>query len=333
VIWHLKRGFRVLNISDKDSIQGGVRGRAAYRDLETDGPIVPPMVVVVGNEWHGQPDIVFVNTTHEPALPPEPPKDLPREERHAHRLRHLKELAERIHAEGGALFLAHPWSKVPGMMTMEEIFAAGLDGVEVVNGVIHGGDARIRAALDAKTSLFGVIDYKFGPHVNAITLLDAGLARTPAGVAEAVRSGRKLVLYAIPGGPRSAEEWKAARVGLRPAQEGLQSLLEAPLPRRAVWFAWGVLLLLVWWVATRREEGLGKHAGRALFALCAAAELLLLLLLWSEVRLVVGTVPVPLLLVAHAVVAVPLLAASHSLAILERHHGHVGTGEETKATP
>jgi hypothetical protein len=34
----------------------------------------------------------------------------------------------------------------------------------------------------------------------------------------------------------------------------------------------------------------------------------------------VGTVPVPILLGAHAVLAVPLLAASHSLAILERRH-------------
>ncbi|MCK6461184.1 MAG: hypothetical protein L6Q95_14980, partial [Planctomycetes bacterium] len=321
VIWHLKRGFRVLNISDKDSIQGGVRGREAYRRLDEEkGPFLPPLLVVVGNEWHGQPDIVFVNTTHEPALPPEPPKDLPKEERHAQRLRHLAELAARIHAENGALFLAHPWSKVPGTMTLEEIFAAGLDGVEVVNGVIHGGDARIRAALDAKTSLFGVIDYKFGPHVTAITLLEERLARTPEGVATAVREGRKLVLYAIPGRPRSAEEWKAAQVGLRGALEGLDSLLEAPRGRRAVWFAWGALLLALWWLATRREQGLGRNAGRMLFAACAALELLLLLFLWSEVRKAVGTVPVPLLLVAHAVIAIPLLAASHSLATLERRH-------------
>jgi hypothetical protein len=205
-------------------------------------------------------------------------------------------------------------------MTLEEIFAAGLDGVEVVTGVIHGGEGRIHAALDAKKSLFGVIDYKYGPHVTAITLLEERLARTPEGVAKAVREGRKLVLYAIPGGPRSAEEWRAAQVGLRGALEGLDSLREAPPKRRAVWFAWGVALLLLWWLATRRDQGLGKGAGRALFAACAAAELLLLLFLWSEVRFAVGTVPVPILLVAHAVIAVPLLAASHSLAILERRH-------------
>jgi hypothetical protein len=321
VIWHLKRGFRVLNISDKDSIQGGVRGREALRRLdEQKGPFLPPLLVVVGNEWHGQPDIVFVNTTHEPALPPEPPADLPKEERHAHRLRYLADLATRIHAEDGALFLAHPWSKVPGAMTLEEIFAAGLDGVEVVNGVIHGGDGRIRAALDAKKSLFGVIDYKYGPHVTAITLLEERLARTPEGVAKAVREGRKLVLYAIPGGQRSPEEWRAARVGLRPALEGLDSLREAPRERRAVWFAWGLLGLVLWWLATRTEKGLGKAAGRVVFAACAAAELGLMLFLWSEVRFAVGTVPVPILLVAHAVIAVPLLAASHSLAILERRH-------------
>jgi hypothetical protein len=321
VMWHLKRGFRVLNVSDKDSIQGGVRGREAYELLEKEkGPFLPPMLVVVGNEWHGQPDIVFVNTTAEPPLPPEPPRDLSKEERHAHRLRHLAELAARIHAEGGALFLAHPWSKVPGAMTLEEIFRAGLDGVEVVNGVIHGGDARIRAALDARTSLFGVIDYKFGPHVTAMTLLEERLARTPEGVAKAVREGKKLVLYAIPGGPRSSEEWKAAQVGVRGAIEGIESLLEAPRKRRVVWFAWGVVLVALWCLATRGEVGLGRRAGRAVFVSCAAAQLLLLLFLWSEVRFAVGTVPVFVLVAAHAGIALPLLAASHSLAILERRH-------------
>ncbi|HEX5135975.1 MAG TPA: hypothetical protein VFY93_03305 [Planctomycetota bacterium] len=321
VIWHLKRGFRVLNISDKDSIRGGLRGREAYRRLEEDeGPIEPRLVVVVGDEWHGQPDIVFVNTTTAPPLPPEPPAGASREERHVLRLEHLTELAVRVHAEGGALFLAHPWSKVPGEMTIEEIFDAGLDGVEVVNGVIHGGEGRVQAAVEAKKSLFGVIDYKYGPHVTAMTLLDERLAQSPEGVARAVREGRRLVLYAIPGGARSSEEWKAAQVGLRGAMEGLDSLREAPRERRAVWFGWGAALLAIWCVATRREEGLGKHAARVLFLACAAAELLLLLFLWSNVRFVVGTVPVPILLGAHAALAVPLLAASHSLAILERRH-------------
>jgi hypothetical protein len=319
VIWHVKRGFRVLNVSDKDTIRGGVLAREALaRLIEERGPLTPPLVVTVGDEWHGQPDIVFVHATREPRLPPEPPKSLSKEERHAHRLRHLAELAAEVHADGGALFLAHPWSKVPGEMSLEEIFDAGLDGVEVANGVIHGGDARIRAALDAKKRLFGVIDHKFGPHVNAITLLDAGLARTPEGVARAVREGPTSVLYAIPGGPRSSEEWKAAAVGLRGVKAGRDSLLEAPLRRRAVWFAWGILGLLVWWLATRRRRGLGKAAARTLFVVCAVAELSLLLIVWSEVRFALGTVAVPVLLRIATVLAIPLLAASHSLALLER---------------
>jgi len=321
VMWHLRRGFRVLNISDKDSIQGGIRGREAYRRLEEDqGVIEPPLVVVVGDEWHGQPDIVFVNTMTEPRPPPEIPSGASREERHALRLKHLAELADQVHAEGGALFLAHPWSKVPGELTIDEILGAGLDGVEVVNGVIHGGEGRIQAAVEAKKSLFGVLDYKFGPHVNAMTLLDERLARSPEGVARAVREGRRLVLYAIPGGARSSERWKASQVGLLGAVEGLESLREVPKKRRAVWLGWGVAVLLIWWVATRREEGLGKHAARALFFACAAGELLLMLFLWSNVRHAIGTIPVPVLLGAHAVLAVPLLAASHSLAILERRH-------------
>ena len=55
-----------------------------------------------------------------------------------------------------------------------------------------------------------------------------------------------------------------------------------------------------------------------LFVACAGGELALLLFLWDRVRVAVGTVPVPLLLLAAGVLAVPLLAASHSLALLER---------------
>ena len=312
VIWHAKRGFRVLNVTDKNSIQGGVRAREAVRDL---GPLTPPLVVTVGDEWHTNPDIVFVNVTQEPPAIPPPAKE-PRE--HEERLRRLAQVAAAVHAEGGALFLAHPWSKVPGEMSLEQIFDAGLDGVEVVNGVIHGGDGRTRAAVAAGKSLFGVIDYKFGPHVTAITLLDAQLARTPRGVADAVRDGKKLVLYAIPGGHRSAAEWKAARVGLRGAIDGLDSLREAPRARRAIWFAWGALSLVLWWITTRGDKGLGLAASRTLFVGCAVAELALLLFLWDRVRVAVGTVPVPLLLIGAAVLSVPLLVASHSLALLER---------------
>ena len=319
VIWHVKRGFRVLNVSDRDSIRGGLLARDAHAALVAEGvPIVPRLLVTVGDEWHGQPDIVFVNTTHEPQPPPKLSRGLDAAEIRARRLPFLREIADAVHADGGALFLAHPWSKVPAAMSLEDLFAAGLDGVEVVNGVIHGGEPRIRAAVAANKALFGVVDYKFGPHVNALTLLDAKLAETPAGVAQAVREGRTLVLYAVPGGPRSAEEWKAAQVGLRSAVDGLKSLCEAPLPRRAIWFAWGMLALLLWWLATRRQQGLSKAPARVLFAVSVAAELSLLLLVWYEARSVIGTVPVPLVLAAAAVIAVPLLAASHSLALLER---------------
>lgn len=320
VIWHVKRGFRVLNVSDKDTISGGILAREALAQLiEERGPLTPPLVVTVGDEWHGQPDIVFVHATREPQLPPEPPPNLSKEERHALRLRHLAELAAEVHADGGALFLAHPWSKVPGEMSLEEIFGAGLDGVEVVNGVIHGGEARVRAAMDAKKRLFGVLDHKFGPHVNALTLLDAADARTPEGVARAVREGPTSVLYAVPGGPRSSEEWKAASVGLRGLKAGGDSLLQVPSRRRAVWFAWGILGLLLWWLATRSRRGLGKAAARTLFLGCAVAELSLLLFVWSDVRFALGTVAVPVLLRIATVLSIPLLAASHSLALLERH--------------
>jgi predicted metal-dependent phosphoesterase TrpH len=297
VRWHHARGFRVLNVTDRDSIRGGVEARAFAESLG----LVPSLLVTVGDEWHGNPDIAFVNVT-----------------RHHPTGGDLKALATAVHDEGGALFIAHPWSKVPAKLSLEDIFEAGVDGVEVVNGVIHGGEARTRTALDRRKTLFGVIDHKYGPHVNALTLLDARMARTPEGVVQAVREGPTLVLHAVPGGVRSAEEWKAAELGLRGAAGGLASLYEAPRARRCVWFAWVGTILGLWWLATRERKVLAPATSRILLVTCGLLLLALLLGVWFEARAALGVVPVPVLLLAAAVLAVPFLAASHSLATAER---------------
>ena len=80
-----------------------------------------------------------------------------------------------VHEDGGALIVAHPWSKLK--RPLAGVLDQGVDGVEVVNGVIHGGRHVVEAALGDRSApamrkaLIGSLDYKLGPHVNAVTLI------------------------------------------------------------------------------------------------------------------------------------------------------------------
>jgi len=304
VLWHWKRGFGVLNISDRDSIRGGIDAVEFAREAKLD----PPMLVIVGDEYHGRPDLVFVNVDrlHDPEAKAT-----------------LAELADDVHAGGGALFVAHPWSKVPAALSLEEIFRSGVDGVEIVNNMIHGGNERIRAAVEAKKALLGVIDFKYGPHVNAITLIRAGDARTPEAVAKAIRERRTRVLHAVPGGARSKGEWDATSLGLLYAAHGLRTLFDVPRPRRAIWLVWALVVLAIWWLATREravggEVSMGKGTARVILVASGLLELGLLAGLHYGVRGSVVALPVLALLAAAVVIAFPLLVASQVLARAER---------------
>jgi hypothetical protein len=293
VAWHLRRGFRVLNVSDKDAVDGALEAVEHARDTG--------MLVVVGEEWHGHPHMLLVGVRRawKPAEA-DPAKTI-----------------AGVHEEGGAVFVAHPWSKLEGRL--EGVLEAGADGAEIVNGVVHGGRHVIETALDAGKTVIGVIDYKYGPHVTALTLLPERAAESATGVVRALQARQAEVVYAVPGGAFTGAQWDAVSIA-RSVWGGLRSLLETPLPRRAVWLAWLALGALLWWIASRPREGrrMGIRTARILFGAAAAVELALPLALGWQFREAFGTVPLPALLAAAAVAAVPLLAASAVLARAER---------------
>ncbi|MHC4547335.1 MAG: PHP domain-containing protein [Planctomycetota bacterium] len=305
VRWHFQRGFRVLNVSDRDEIRAG-RAAAAFAAAEG---FTPSLLVLVGEEWHAHPDLVLLHV---------------RRARKAHELPlpELRQTVAEVQQEGGAVILAHPWDKL-SPRTLDEVMGAGVDGVEVVNGVIHGGVTVIRAAQQHQKALVGVIDYKYGPHVNALTLLEARRAETPRGIVEALRKRETIVLFAVPGGTVTGAAYKATQLGVTGAVAGLRSLLETPRPRRGVWLAWLAGIALLWWLSHREPKGgvrrrLGRRAARILFLACCLVEYVLPAGVSWEVRAAVGTVPVAVLLGAAAIVALPLLAATHVLAREER---------------
>jgi predicted metal-dependent phosphoesterase TrpH len=304
VAWHYQRGFRILNVSDRNEVRAGEEALAFAR---REG-FTPPMLVLVGEEWHVHPDLVLVNV---------------KRAREAHHLAddELKATVADVKREGGLAFVAHPWAKLDPR-TLDAMLAGGVDGVEVVNGVIHGGSLVIEAARRHKKAMVGVIDYKYGPHVNAVTLLKASRARTAAGVVAAIRERDTRVLYAVPGGTTTGAAYEAADLGVTGAAAGLRALIETPRSRRATWLVWLALIAGLWWLTTREPEGgapksMSRGQARVLFVVCCVIELAVPAGASWEVRGTVGTIPVGLLLCIAAVVAVPLLAAAHTLARTE----------------
>jgi hypothetical protein len=309
VTWHAIRGFRVLCVTDGDTIRGAEEAKAfAERDLP---PLVPPLLVIVGEECHGRPHVALVNVAREYDLHVPVGETIDR----------IREVAAAVHADGGALFVAHPWSNMPREIALGQVLKE-VDGLEIVNGVIHGGQERVRAVREAEKALLGVVDFKYGPHVNTMTLLREEDARTPAGVAKAIRNRETSVLYAVPGGALTAEEWEAGRVGLRRAIRGLRTLYEATRARRAAWFAAGLLMLGLWWLGTRehptRAPRITLPQARVLFAVCVALELCIVGASSWDARRAIGSIPIVALLAAAAVVAAPLLVACHTLARAHR---------------
>jgi predicted metal-dependent phosphoesterase TrpH len=302
VIWHARRGFRVVNVSDKDTDLGGREAQRYAAKLGT----VPPMLVLCGEEWHGRPDVVLVNIQR----PWSPALD-------------LAELAERVEAEGGATILAHPWSKLPGDMSLDDALAQGIDAVEIVNGVIHGGRNVQEAAKRRGKTLVGTLDYKFGPHVNVVTLIPQTAVHSPAGVVKAIRNGKTKVVYAIPGDAVTGAAWEAGRPGMAATVAGFRTLFSVRRARRAVWFGWLALVAVLWRIATidRGRRAMRPSVARVVFIVCTVAMFVTPAGLGWQVREWTGPIPVPVLLGIAAFFAVPLLASSEVLARIRRPSG------------
>lgn len=298
VLWHARRGFRALNVSDKNRIDGALAAREAARAPE----LADAITVVVGEEYHGNPHILLVHVGREydPA-----------------RIGRAEMLAS-VRNEGGAAIVAHPWSH--RSEPLDTVLALPLDGVELVNEAITGGEEVKQAALRAKRALVGTLDYKFGPHVTALTLLPASAAATAEGIVQAIRERRTSLLYAVPGGAATGVSYHADTLGVREVLALVQSLYETPRMRRASWIAWIALFAILWRLATRVETPPARTLPwRLLFLLGCVLELGLLSLHSWQVRRAIGTVPMLWALLAHAVVAVPLLAATHKLSAAATH--------------
>ncbi|MHC4450457.1 MAG: PHP domain-containing protein [Planctomycetota bacterium] len=300
--WHLRHEVSVLNVSDRNLIAGALEAAQYNRDR----PLPAPMTVIVGEELSIRPDLILLNV----------------ERVHHPDGAEMGVVAEEVRAAGGATFIAHPWSRLNE--PIGKALERGIEGVEIVNGVIHGGQEVVDAArrFGRTKALLGVTDHKFGPHLNAVTLVPRALARTPRGVCVALQKGMTEVLYAVPGGTVSAEEYHAAEfkqlktVGLVPA---LNTLLETSRMRRTIWVGTLLLIFTLWWLSITPVKRPQLRRGVARIFFWSAGLLLIVspLALQWEVRAALGPIPVPWIVFGAAPLALVVLACAHNLALYE----------------
>jgi len=299
MLWHWSRGIRVLCVTDKNSHESSLEAMRAAAALQAD----PPFLVLPGEEYQGDAHVVLINA-----------KRTFRPDRDS-----LAATLAEVRKGGGATILAHPWYGIRLPPPFEAMLERGIDGMEVVNRVVQAGMQMTLAAVRGKKALLGALDYKYGPHVTAVTLFTSRDTASVEGVVDALRNARTLVLFAAPGGSMVSSSFDAQPLWLNGARRGLRSLAETPRPRRLVWLASLAAILVLWRLATRnRKPPTRPRIWRLVFLVCCAVQFLLLGLVSWQVREVAGTVPVRLLLAAGAVVTLPLLAALHALSCHER---------------
>lgn len=300
LIWHVRHRVFVVNVADRNRIDGAL----VAAQLNRARPFRPPLTLIVGEELRLERDLVLLNIAQ-----PYPHEDEPL----------IKDVAAQIEERGGATFLAHPWSR--GRRPIAKDLANGVHGTELVNGVIHGGQAVIVAARHGGLSkaLLGTTALKFGPHLNALTLIPRQAARSARGVVAAIRAGRTEVLYAVPGGTVSVQAYEANQLQAAGILPVFRSLLETPRSRRAVWLISIVLVFSLWCLSVATVKTPQLPSRLASFLLCGSGLLLLLMPLamhW-KFRALVGPIPINALIFCSAPLALIVLAATHNLSLYE----------------
>lgn len=293
--WHYHRHVTVLNVADRDLIEGA-RAAAQYNFQR---PVEPPMTVLVGQEWRGRPNLIIVNTDRLWGLADED----------------RAEVIAEIRAHGGATFIAQPWRRMDEPLA--DAFERGADGVEFVNSAYRAGQSVIDAAKFAQPprALIASVDPRFvGPHLNAVTLIPRESAGSPRRVAAALRSGRTEIIYSVSSAMSTLERHAnpLEQVGILPA---LRTLRATPRPRRAVWAATIGAMMVLWWISVTgaKNPRFSRGVTRTVFwASGIFVWLPLAGVLW-QVRAAIGPIPIPVLLTVSVPFAMVLLATSHHL--------------------
>jgi hypothetical protein len=169
VLWHWRKGYRVVAITDSNTVKGSLRAEAFVRRRRL------PLVVVTGEEFRGKTHLLLLGLRRD-VTPSQ--ADVPKAIRLAKRL-------------GSLVIAAHAWT---GRHSYAELVAWGVDGFEVANsGAL--ADALLRQLCRRhRLTVVGNLDFRAGNMLKVATVLPAE-ATTPAKVLDALRKGHCAALY------------------------------------------------------------------------------------------------------------------------------------------
>lgn len=169
VLWHLQRGYKVVAITDSNTVKGG---KIAQRFVERKKL---PVTVLVGEEFRGKTHLVLLNIHSDIS-----PKDFD-----------VPAAIKETKRQGGIAIAAHPWTSKHGI---EELVEWGVDGFEIVNGSTLGDEKLQNLCKERKLTALGNLDLRSDSVPETATVLPKW-ANTPQKVAQVLKEGKCAVIY------------------------------------------------------------------------------------------------------------------------------------------
>lgn len=169
VAWHARKGYRVVAITDSNTVRGGVRAREMAERNRW------PVTVLVGEEYRGATHLIMLNLARDISAADTP----------------LPEAIEQARRDGGFVIAAHAWT---GVFSTEELVAMGVQGFEVTDGSRVASPSIFGACQARRLAETGDIDFRAGNFPLTATVLPPW-AQTPHDVQKALEQGASAAVY------------------------------------------------------------------------------------------------------------------------------------------
>ncbi len=171
VVWHYRRGYRVLAVTDSNRIDGSLRALDWCRNKKF------PMVIVTGEEFRGPNHLILLGIK----------KSLKPSEWT------IPQAIEETKKQGGIAIAAHPWN---GRFPLQRLADWGISAAEYFPGVVRDGKSLQQVMRDLRLPAVGSLDLRYSLPAAIATVLPAS-ATTPETVIKAIKEGRCAALMVL----------------------------------------------------------------------------------------------------------------------------------------
>ncbi|MCS7253690.1 MAG: hypothetical protein RMK18_03105 [Armatimonadota bacterium] len=180
VEWHRRRGFKVLAVTDTNTIRGGIEAQLYAMEKGYE------MIVIAGKELRSKTHLLLlgINRNYNPEKEPD-------------------QVAKEVRSAGGVAIVAHVWT---AHHPVDEL-ALYVDGFEVINRNIISDNVPLWQAFYNTFALISSNDFKFGAHSFTATCLHGEIQDVKSAL-EALRSGKTLPMTWLTHLPISPYEYE-----------------------------------------------------------------------------------------------------------------------------